>query len=328
MSSKPLPKASSVQARFCTMTTSTASWTIEQEDQCLLASPVQKAFRNDMPSGFERCASAFVRCTLSNTSKLWLRERIQSFIVRRIGESHTSQTICCLFDAMTFLIYLLTLYLNVLIIYGRLPFKGAPAYAEFRPSSSSSLSGDMLNITKCYCMLESSKHFDQHAMAGHYYQWIYYNFHTDTWFNLTQRCRTNESHLSRPPKRHLLHKISDCLSYWRDNQGTPQCAVNTMGDFFCTTLDWKDGDRITLNGQQRQKESDKQLAPEADVTKVCDQLCSYLGSSEQVRREGKMEMIKGQVRKELNDHIDEDPDMRWSFIDSDYAFDDMCPDCE
>lgn len=82
------------------------------------------------------------------------------------------------------------------------------------------------------------------------------------------------------------------------------------------------------NHQTRSMLQDYNLAPEPEVEKKCDELCAQLGTDEERESDGKMTMLKGQTKWELNHHIDEDQSFRWSFIDMDYAVDDMCDGCK
>ena len=190
------------------------------------------------------------------------------------------------------------------------------------------LGTDMLNVTKCYCMLEGSQHFERHAQAGHYYEWIYYNFHTNTWFNISRYCRTKETHRSHPPGQSLIHKINDCLSFWAEDQDTPSCDLDSRGNRFCIRLKWEDGDFFTYNKQTRSVDGDRHLAPAEEVEKKCDTLCGRSGTQEEIIEDGKMEMLKGVVLKELNHHINKKNDFLWSYINTVYDVDDMCPTCK
>ena len=213
----------------------------------------------------------------------------------------------------------------------RPPIRADPDAEVFKSDPSKGpiqLGGDMLNVTKCYCMLEDSEHFDRHAWGGYYYQWIYYNFHTDTWFNVSRYCRTRHTIRSKPPDRSWVHKINDCWSFWNENQQTPSCESDQRGNNFCTRVQWEDGDYYMYNDQTRSMLQDYNLAPEDEVEDKCNKLCGLVGTEEERERDGKMVMLNGKTKKELNHHINEHQEFRWSFIDTDYAVSDMCDHCE
>lgn len=195
-------------------------------------------------------------------------------------------------------------------------------------SSPQPITGDMLNTTKCYCQPAGAEHFDPKKEAGHYYQWIYYNFHSETWFNISRWCRTTHRRQHKVPNKPNLHKINDCLTYWNEDQGTPSCDLDSMGNTFCTRLEWEDGDWISYNRQKRAHTGFHALAPALEARDRCHELCSLVGTPRDIAIGGKLDVIAGQYRAELNKHLDQHQDFMWSFIDSDYNVPDMCPNCK
>ncbi len=121
----------------------------------------------------------------------------------------------------------------------------------------SSYTGDVLNVTRCFCEdlnsptpseQQSDDMYFQSSTWGHYYQFDYYNWHLETHYSIPLTCSSREQindHRMRLPL---------C---WDEELERKDCRVFPDGNVFCyqvgTLGKWSDhqNDHYMFNGQRR-----------------------------------------------------------------------------